>query len=41
MTGKTEVLEEKPVPDLLLLPEIPRRLASDPTWASVVGGKLA
>jgi len=39
MTGETDVLGEKPVPDPLLLPEIPHRLASDLTQASVsVGG---
>jgi hypothetical protein len=37
MTGKTEVLAEKPVPDPLSLPEIPHRLASDLTRASAVG----
>jgi len=35
MTGENDVLGENPVPDPLLLPEIPHRLASDLTRASV------
>jgi hypothetical protein len=38
MIRETEMLGEKPVPDPLLLPEIPHQLASYLTRTSAVGG---
>ena len=39
LTGKTEVLGEKPVPVPLCTPQIPHGLTQDRTRASVVRGR--